>query len=64
MVGTLSRLAGRLLGFVREVDRGIAVGYGYEDPGKYIRAEFLVHGTIRSEARRRHGGKGRRGRRC
>ena len=32
MANVLSGAIGRLVEFVREVDRGIAVGYGYEPP--------------------------------
>jgi hypothetical protein len=34
MANVLSRSIGWLVEFVREVDRGIAVGYGYEPPEK------------------------------
>ncbi len=34
MAGVLLRSVEWLVKFVREVDRGIAVGYGYEPPGK------------------------------
>jgi hypothetical protein len=34
MANVLSRAISWLVEFVREVDRGIAVGYGYEPPEK------------------------------
>jgi hypothetical protein len=34
MANVLSGMIGWLVEFVREVDRGIAVGYGYEPPEK------------------------------
>jgi hypothetical protein len=38
MANVLSRAIGWLVEFVREVDRGIAVGYGYEPPEKVGRS--------------------------
>jgi len=43
MAKVLSRLIGWLVEFVREVDRGIAVGYGYEPPEKLTGKEVGDH---------------------
>jgi hypothetical protein len=58
MVEVLSRLVGWLAGFVREVNLGIAVGYGYEPTEKDVRA---THSNSRTRqdggCRRRKTGK-------
>ena len=58
MANVLSRSIGWLVEFVREVDRGIAVGYGYEVPEKVGRRgyrRFQAHLSV--SCRRRKTGK-------
>ena len=43
MANVLSGAIGWLVEFVREVDRGIAVGYGYEPPEKKTGKEVRDH---------------------
>ncbi|MDQ5827277.1 MAG: hypothetical protein M3441_24215 [Chloroflexota bacterium] len=43
MANVLSRAISWLVEFVREVDRGIAVGYGYEPPEKKTGKEVRDH---------------------
>ncbi len=43
MANVLSRAISWLVEFVREVDRGIAVGYGYEPPEKKTGKEVHDH---------------------
>ena len=43
MANVLSGLIGWLVEFVREVDCGIAVGYGYEPPKKKTGKEVRDH---------------------
>jgi hypothetical protein len=43
MANVLSRAISWLVEFVREVDRGIAVGYGYELPEKKTGKEVRDH---------------------
>jgi hypothetical protein len=58
MANVLSRSIGWLVEFVREVDRGIAVGFGYEVPEKVGRREYRCFQTRRSVGcRRRKTGK-------
>ncbi len=58
MANVLSRSIGWLVEFVREVDRGIAVGYGYEVPEKVGRRGYRRFQTRRSvSCRRRKTGK-------
>jgi hypothetical protein len=58
MANVLSRAIGWFVEFVREVDRGIAVGYGYEPPEKVGRRGCGGFQTRRSVGcRRRKTGK-------
>ncbi len=52
MANVLSRAISWLVEFVREVDRGIAVGYGYEPPEKVGRRGSDGFQTRRSVGRR------------
>ena len=53
MANVLSGVIGWLVEFVREVDRGIAVGYGYEPPEEVGRRGSGGFQARRSVGRRR-----------
>ncbi|MGI8910798.1 MAG: hypothetical protein ACR2JR_09650 [Rubrobacteraceae bacterium] len=61
MAGILSRSVEWLVGFAREVDRGIAIGRGYEAPERKARTRCSFPRAIQGEGRRRHEDKGSRG---
>lgn len=53
MLEALARLVGWLVEFAREVDRGIAVGYGHERPERNARFRSPDHRTWMRMNRRR-----------
>ncbi len=59
MANVLSGAIGWLVEFVREVDRGIAVGYGYEVPEKVRRRGYCRFQTRRIVSCRRRGKTGK-----